>query len=243
VEHARDSRPLRSLPANRLRRGRKDPQSLSFRLCGEPGDTFAEGERLVAVEPKTLCDYGRPKRQNRRSIDDDGVRGVTPPAARYVSSRLIPASGRGVCPVEHLRQLLALLRGRPLTCDTVLVCPLICICVPRREHLVVVARDLGYRDRRCPAHAPATLADLIWSFHLPTRSLTCGNQRSMCRHPCPAQPDGRLVFSEVIKQDRVRKPVHSIHCQRGNQEPNGETLPPDEGAGAQRCACGVSVRV
>jgi len=83
-------------------------------------------------------------------------------------SRLIPSSGRGACLVEHLRQLLALLLGRPLAGDAVLVCPLIRICVPRREHLVVVAGDLGHRDRRCPAHAPATLADLIWSFHLTT---------------------------------------------------------------------------
>jgi transposase InsO family protein len=40
--------------------------------------------------------------------------------------------------------------------------------VPRHEHLVVVAGDLGHRNRRCPAHAPATVADLLWSFHLTT---------------------------------------------------------------------------
>ena len=91
------------------------------------------------------------------------------PAARYVFSWLIPSSGRGVCLVEHLRQLLALLLGGSLTGDAMLVCPVIRICVPRREHLVVMAGDLGHRNRRCPAHAPATLADLIWSFHLTTQ--------------------------------------------------------------------------
>jgi hypothetical protein len=85
---------------------------------------------------------------------------------RGVSLRFIPSSGRGACLVEHLRQLLALLLGGPLTCDAMLVRPLIRIGVPRREHLVVMAGDLGQRNRRCPAHAPATLADLIWSFHL-----------------------------------------------------------------------------
>jgi len=84
-------------------------------------------------------------------------------------SRVIPSSGRGACLVEHLRQLFALLLGRPLTGDTVLVCPLICIRVPRREHLVVVAGDLGHWGRHCSAHAPATLTDLIWSFHLTTQ--------------------------------------------------------------------------
>jgi len=49
-----------------------------------------------------------------------------------------------------------------------LVCPLIRICMPYREHLVVVAGDLGHRNRRSPTHAPATFANLIWSFHLNT---------------------------------------------------------------------------
>lgn len=86
--------------------------------------------------------------------------------------RLIPPPGRGACLVEHLRQLLALLLGGPLTCDTMLVHPLIRIGVPHREHLVVMAGDLGHRDRRCPAHTPATLANLIWSLHLTTFCLT-----------------------------------------------------------------------
>lgn len=40
--------------------------------------------------------------------------------------------------------------------------------MPYREHLVVVAGDLGHGNRRSPTHAPATLANLIWSFHLNT---------------------------------------------------------------------------
>ena len=91
-----------------------------------------------------------------------------PRAVRGVWLRLIPSSGHGACLIEHLRQLLALLLRGPLTCDAMLIRPLIRICVPRREHLVVMAGDLGHRNRRCPAHAPATLANLIWSFHLTT---------------------------------------------------------------------------
>jgi hypothetical protein len=106
-------------------------------------------------------------------------------------SWLIPSSSRGAGLVEHLRQLLALLLGGALTGDAVLVCPLIRICVPRREHLVVVACDLGDRNRRRPAHAPATLADLIWSFQLITRLPAFVGQRSMCRYPCHAQPEGK----------------------------------------------------
>jgi hypothetical protein len=60
VEHARGSRFLRSLPANSLRRGRKDSKSLALRLGGQSGDRLAERKRLVAIEPKTLGHYGSP---------------------------------------------------------------------------------------------------------------------------------------------------------------------------------------
>jgi hypothetical protein len=60
---------------------------------------------------------------------------------------LILPSSRGARLLEHLRQLLTLLLGGLLACDAMLVCPLVRFCVPRREHLVVVTRDLGYRDR------------------------------------------------------------------------------------------------
>ena len=52
---------------------------------------------------------------------------VTDFASRYL---LFPPSRRGACLVEHLRQLLALLLGGPLTCDAMLVRPLIRIGVP-----------------------------------------------------------------------------------------------------------------
>jgi hypothetical protein len=128
------------------------------------------------------------------------------PVARNLLSRLIPSSGRGACLVEHLCQLLALLRGGPLAGDAVLVCPVIRICVPRREHLVVVAGDLGHRNRRCPAHAPATLADLIWSFHLIARPLACVDRYSMCRHPCRTQSG---VRGYRAGQDRGQRALRS----------------------------------
>jgi hypothetical protein len=123
------------------------------------------------------------------------------PGVRYVLSRLIPPSGRATRLFKHLRQLLALLLGRPLSGDTMLVCPVIRICVPRREHLVVVAGNLGHWDRRCPAHAPATLADLIWSFHLTTRLMTCVGQ----------QP---LYNENPIAGQSVRRSVHAAGCIR-----------------------------
>ncbi len=124
-----------------------------------------------------------------------------PIAVRRPLSRLIPPSGHGTCLLEHLRQLVALLLGGTLTGDAVLVRPLVRICVPRREHLVVVAGDLGHRNRRCPAHAPATLADLIWSFHLTTRFPAWVGRRSMCRDPCLAQPYESLAFrgNEIVE--------------------------------------------
>ena len=129
---------------------------------------------------------------------------MTPPAARYPLSPLVPSSGGRACLVEHLRQLLALLLGGPLTSDAMLVRPVIRICVPCREHLVVVAGDLGHRNRRCPADAPATLADLIWSFQLTTRFPACVGQHSLCRDPCPAQPDEWIAFrgSEIVRAKR-----------------------------------------
>ena len=60
VEHARDSRLLRSLPANSIRQGRKDPESLALRLRSQSADRLAERQRLVAIESQTLCDYGSP---------------------------------------------------------------------------------------------------------------------------------------------------------------------------------------
>jgi len=138
----------------------------------------------------------------RVRCEDCGEVGL--PCDARSQSRLIPSSGRGACLVKQLRQLLALLLGRPLTCDAVLVCPLIRICMPRCEHLVVVAGDLGHQNRRCPAHAPATLADLIWSFHLNTRFLACVGQRSMCRLPCPAQPGGWPALRKIRRPERGR---------------------------------------
>lgn len=113
-------------------------------------------------------------------------------------SSLIPTSGRGACLVEHLRQLLALLLGGPFTCNAMLVRPLVRFCVPGREHLVVVAGDLGYRDRRCPAHAPATLANLIWSLHLNT-SLNSSSPSARDRHPQQAlEPDASVESGDGI---------------------------------------------
>ena len=74
-----------------------------------------------------------------------------PPAVRYPLSRLIPSSDNCTCLLEHLRQLLAQLLGRTLTCDAVLVCPIVRVRAPRCEHLIVVTGDFGHRDRRCPA--------------------------------------------------------------------------------------------
>lgn len=63
--------------------------------------------------------------------DSHNMEFMRQPSMRMLS-RLIPSSGRGAGLVEHLRQLLALLLGGPLTGDAVLVRPLIQICVPRR---------------------------------------------------------------------------------------------------------------
>ena len=132
------------------------------------------GRTIHETSTQTIQCHHRAKRTLSRPTFGVRVGGVSqstchpPQAVRGVSLGLIPSSGRGACLVEHLRQLLALLLGGPLTCDAMLVRPLIRIGVPRGEHLVVMAGDLGHRNRRCPAHAPATLANLIWSFHLTT---------------------------------------------------------------------------
>lgn len=132
-------------------------------------------------------------------------------------SRLIPSSGRGACLVEHLRQLLALLLGGSLTGDAMLVCPVIRIRMPRREHLVVMTGNLGHRNRRCPAHAPATLADLIWSFHLTTHFLACVGLRSMCRYPYYAQPGGWLEMAKA-RRLQVRPPMPAWSNDKGQIE-------------------------
>ncbi len=173
----------------------------------------------TALSPSSICKTGtaRPRSATwntpaalafsarcRRTASGDGVKipGRWPfdcavsPATDFPSvsasslSRFISSSGHGTCLLEQLRQLLALLLGGTLTGDAVLVCPLVRICVPRGEYLVMVAGDFGHRDRRSPAHAPTTLADLIWSFHLIARFVASPGQRSLCLHPCLAQPDG-----------------------------------------------------
>jgi hypothetical protein len=77
-----------------------------------------------------------------------------------------------------------------------LVRPLIRICVPRREHLVVVAGDLGHRNRRSPAHAPATLANLIWSFHLNTSLKSSGPSASANRTEIGSTQEGESKSKE-----------------------------------------------
>lgn len=121
---------------------------------------------------------------------------------------LFPRSRRGACLVEHLRQLLALFLGGPLTCDAMLVRPLIRLGVPRREHLVVMAGDLGHRNRRCPAHAPATLANLIWSFHLTAFCLVgrkiVARSYDLCSSACATNSAGHLTLCAY--DDPARRP-------------------------------------
>jgi Domain of unknown function (DUF1993) len=143
-----------------------------FHPCRE--EASCSCPRWANYDPKQTHVRGRRGNAKVQGLGRSGIglsQSITchpPRAVRGVLLRLIPSSGHGACLIEHLRQLLALLLGGPLTCDAMLIRPLIRICVPRREHLVVMAGDLGHRNRRCPAHAPATLANLIWSFHLTT---------------------------------------------------------------------------